>query len=327
VTTPRVSILVPAYNDAEFLPHGLESLRQQSFADFEVVISDDCSSDATRTIATSYAQADARFRVLTNVQNLGMTRNWNRALREARGEYVVKLDADDAFRPDALRALVAAMEGSERPAVVYCRTLSCNDALEPFASYLGDNALIVKRVNPLSVHVKRGHDWYQYALNDIQLWHSNAQIHRRATLLEMGGWDESWGCAADTDLILRVLERDEVVVHLPDAGVLYRHRAGSVSDLYRREAWLRWESALVHLESLTRYLARGGPVDLPMRKAWWRYWVQWNRLQKQGVAALDTLRVDIRDRLKARMNEVVPPPLRVRIEGRLRQWVWDRLHG
>lgn len=320
-------MLVPAFNDAEFLPQGLESLRTQSFTDFEVIVSDDCSSDATRDVAKHYAQSDARFRLVTNEQNLGMTRNWNRALREARGTFVVKLDADDALRQDALRALASAMDGPHSPAVVYCRALSCDESLQPFASYLGDSALIIKRVDPLSMHAKRGHDWYPYALEDIQLWHSNAQIHRRSTLLEMGGWDESWGCAADTDLILRVLERNEMVVHLPDVGVLYRHRVGSISDRYRREAWLSWESTLVHLLSMTRYAELGGPVNVAMRKAWWRYWAQWSRLQRQGLGALDSLRADIRDRLKARMPHVKPPPSRVRLEGSLRQWVWNRLHG
>lgn len=327
MTTPRVSVLVPAYNDAEFLPQGLDSLCLQSFTDFEVVISDDCSSDGTRAVAIHYAQSDARFRLVSNEQNLGMTRNWNRALREARGTYVVKLDADDALRPNALRALVSAMDGPHCPSVAYCRALSCDETLQPFASYLGDNALIIKRMDPLSMHAKRGHEWFAYALEDIQLWHSNAQIHRRSTLLEMGGWDESWGCAADTDLILRVLERNEMVVHLPDVGVLYRHRFGSISDRYRREAWLSWESTLVHLLSMTRYVAQGGQVNLAMRKAWWRYWAQWNRLQEQGVGVLDSLRTDIRDRLKARMQQITPPPRRVRLEGGLRQWVWDRLHG
>lgn len=320
-------MLVPAYNDAEFLTHGLESLRLQSFADFEVVISDDCSSDATASVAGAFIQADSRFRLVSNEQNLGMTRNWNRALREARGEYVVKLDGDDALRKDALQVLVSAMDGEHRPAVAYCRTLSCDETLQPFASYLGDSALIRNRLDPLSIHVKRGHDWYPYALDDIQLWHSNAQIHRRTSLLEMEGWDESWGCASDTDLILRVLERNEVVLHLPEVGVLYRHRTGSISDRYRRETWLLWESTLVHLLSMTRFAMRGGRIGVSMRKAWWRYWVQWNRLQSQEARALDTMRADIRDRLKARMHSVTPPPIRVRIEGAIRQWLWNRAYG
>ncbi len=83
--------------------------------------------------------------------------------------------------------------------VTYCRTLSCNENLEPFSSYRGDSAFIINKMEPLQRYVKLGYEWYAMSFSDIQLWHSNAQIHRRKNLLALGGWDETWGPAPRHD--------------------------------------------------------------------------------------------------------------------------------
>lgn len=322
MSQPLVSVIVPVFNDQAFLPESLASLEAQTFDDFEVIVSDDASSDGSVAVAESFAQRDARFRVSRNPVNLGMTRNWNAGLAATRGRYVVKLDSDDAFRPDMLQQLVAAMESDAAPVVAYCRALDCDARLEPYSSYSGEQALIRARIQPLQAHALKGHAWYRLCFDDFQLWHSNAQMHRRDTLLQMGGWDENWGCASDTDLELRVLERNQTVCHLPYAGVLYRHRPGSVSDQYRRQAWLAWESSLVHLGSLNRYHAMGGVVDTPMRKAWWRYWRNWQQLRGQGEGSLQALREDVRRNVIKQATAVASPPLRIRAEGQARQWAW-----
>jgi GT2 family glycosyltransferase len=326
MTLPLVSVVVPVFNDEVFLKTSLASLAAQTFTDFEVIVSDDASTDRSRSIAQAFAQRDARFQVRSNPVNLGMTRNWNAGLAAAQGRYVVKLDSDDAFRPETLQHLVAAMESELAPMVAYCRTLDCDARLEPFSSYLGEQALIRARMSPLQAHTLAGHAWYQLCFDDIQLWHSNAQMHRRETLQQMGGWDESWGCASDTDLILRVLEQDKRVCHITYAGVLYRHRPGSVSDQYRRQAWLQWESALVHLESLNRYATMGAKPSKALRKAWWRFWQNWQALQAGDAAPLQALREDVRTRLMQRAEHLAPPPVGIRMEGQVRQWVWNLLH-
>jgi glycosyltransferase involved in cell wall biosynthesis len=324
---PRVSVVVPAFNDEAFLATSLDSLGRQTLVDFEVIVSDDASVDGSRAIASEFVRRDSRFRLFVNPVNLGMTRNWNRALREAKGTYVVKLDADDSFRDETLAHLVAAMDGRQRPVAAYCRTVSCNAELEPLAPYLGEQALLRAQIDPQQAHCRAGHEWYRLSFDDFQIWHSNAQIHRRSVLMEMGGWDECWGCAADTDLILRVLERDEAVCHVPYLGALYRHREGSVSDQYRRQAWLAWESALLHLNSLHRYDLAGGRRTTVLRQAWWRYWQNWNTARRQGASALETLRPDSRERLMEQARQICPPPWAVRIEGYARQSLWRLKHS
>jgi glycosyltransferase involved in cell wall biosynthesis len=324
---PTVSVIVPVFNDEAFLRVALHSIAQQTFRNFEVIVCDDGSTDRSCEIARELSRDDRRFHLVANRDNVGMTRNWNRALEWASGRYVVKLDSDDALRAEALDVLVRAMEGPDRPVVAYCRTLDCDADLQPTGSYLGERAFVRARVDPLQCQCRNGHAWYELSFDDLQLWCSNAQIHRRDVLVEMGGWDESWGCASDTDLILRVLERDEAVSHIPYPGVLYRHRPGSVSAQYRDKAWLRWESCLIHLASMSRYHSRGGHMSSPLRRAWWRYWVNWQHLQARGEEDLVSLRSDARDRLLKQASQVKPLPTTIWIEGALRQGAWNLRHG
>lgn len=84
---PTISIGLPVYNGENFLEHALRSLQAQTFEDFEVVISDNASTDGTGDIAAGIAAEDARFRYLRNERNLGANPNYNRTFALARGRY------------------------------------------------------------------------------------------------------------------------------------------------------------------------------------------------------------------------------------------------
>jgi glycosyltransferase involved in cell wall biosynthesis len=92
---PQISICIPTYNNELFLQETLESVICQSYANFEVIIIDDCSTDRTAEIAQNYALHDVRVRFLANPTNLGMVHNWNRCLEMAQGTYVKFLFGDD----------------------------------------------------------------------------------------------------------------------------------------------------------------------------------------------------------------------------------------
>lgn len=107
---PRVSVIVPSYNHARFLRPAVESVVNQSFADWELVLVDDCSSDDSVAVARAFA--DPRIRVLTNENNLGTYGTQSRALEVAQGEYVAVLNSDDLWEPDKLRVQVEALDAA-----------------------------------------------------------------------------------------------------------------------------------------------------------------------------------------------------------------------
>lgn len=111
VKRPRVSVCIPTYNYARYLPEAVESVLAQDYSDFELLIIDDCSRDDTRDVGESYARKDDRVVFRVNGRNLGMVENWNLCLEQARGEYVKFLFGDDMLcRNDALGSMVESLD-------------------------------------------------------------------------------------------------------------------------------------------------------------------------------------------------------------------------
>ncbi|MBQ6985582.1 MAG: glycosyltransferase family 2 protein, partial [Oscillibacter sp.] len=99
---PAISVIVPVYQGEALLPGCVESVRRQTFDDWELLLIDDGSTDNSRTLCEHYAAGDARIRVLAQPRNLGVSAARNRGLQEARGDYVAFLDADDRYVPGTL---------------------------------------------------------------------------------------------------------------------------------------------------------------------------------------------------------------------------------
>jgi glycosyltransferase involved in cell wall biosynthesis len=99
---PKVSFGMPVYNGAQKIAQALDSVLAQSLADFEVVISDNASTDATSEICRDYERRDPRVRYFRNERNLGVARNYNRVFDLARGEYFKWTPHDDLLAPDFL---------------------------------------------------------------------------------------------------------------------------------------------------------------------------------------------------------------------------------
>ena len=114
---PQVSVVIPAYNAEKYLPETLGSLRAQTLTDWEALIVDDGSTDATAQIASAAAADDARFRVLTQ-ENAGVSAARNHGIREACGTYILFLDSDDLLERDALRAFTQALDETGADAAV-----------------------------------------------------------------------------------------------------------------------------------------------------------------------------------------------------------------
>jgi glycosyltransferase involved in cell wall biosynthesis len=107
---PLVSVLMPAYNAAAFLDLTIESVLNQKFSDFELLIIDDCSQDNTFEIANKWVLVDDRIQIIRNSSNLGIAGNRNKAVSLARGKYIAWQDADDISFPDRLALQSAYLE-------------------------------------------------------------------------------------------------------------------------------------------------------------------------------------------------------------------------
>jgi len=111
---PKVSISIPTYNGAPFLEECLESALCQTFADIEIVVVDDCSTDETFAIAEKFAKHDRRIKIFRNKNRLGLAQNWNRSIQYSTGEWIKFLFQDDSLRQDCIKSMLHAAASSKR---------------------------------------------------------------------------------------------------------------------------------------------------------------------------------------------------------------------
>jgi len=108
---PKVSVCIPTYNYARYLPEAIESVLNQRYGNYELIIIDDCSNDNSAEIIEQYSQLDKRIVYHINDSNKGMVNNWNICLQSARGDYIKFLFGDDVLSSDrVLEKMVAILD-------------------------------------------------------------------------------------------------------------------------------------------------------------------------------------------------------------------------
>jgi glycosyltransferase involved in cell wall biosynthesis len=119
---PAVTIGVPVYNSEKFLPETLRSIIAQTFSNFEVVISDNASTDGTQALCEAFARDDARVRYVRHPRNIGLPRNYNSLVGLARGRYFKWSSSNDLIQPRFLEACVPVLEANPDVVLAYPRT-------------------------------------------------------------------------------------------------------------------------------------------------------------------------------------------------------------
>jgi glycosyltransferase involved in cell wall biosynthesis len=120
---PRVSVGLPVYNGAAYVGQAIDSLLAQSFRNFELIICDNASTDATESICRGYAERDVRVQYHRNARNKGVGYNHSRAFELSSGEYFRWAGADDVVHERLLERCVAALDGDPSAVLAYPRTV------------------------------------------------------------------------------------------------------------------------------------------------------------------------------------------------------------
>jgi glycosyltransferase involved in cell wall biosynthesis len=233
-TSPLVSVLLPVHNGERFLAAALESIVGQTLHDLECLVVDDASTDASREIATRYAQRDARVRVLGSSTHRGLVAALNAAVAAASAPYLARMDADDIALPERLACQVRTLEGEPAWSVVGCRIRYLGSGLD-------------------SPSLARYVDWQNSVLSplDIErdLFVESPLVHptvvmRRDALDAVGGYrDRGW--PEDYDLWMRMLQPTGAAAKHPESLLIWRDHAGRLTRLapaYRLERFrqLKW---------------------------------------------------------------------------------------
>lgn len=198
--SPKVSILFPVYNVEKYLREAVDSILEQSFTDFEMIVLDDCSPDGSAAILDTYT--DPRIVRYRGEKNQGLANVLNVGMDMARGEYIARMDSDDISLPHRLQVQVDYLDS--HPEIDLC---SC--AMQLF----GDRTEVwVRDAEPEAVKFR--------ALFHSPILHASS-MWRRESFSDLR-FDQSYVPAEDYEMWTRALLAGKKIVNMPD--VLYRYR-------------------------------------------------------------------------------------------------------
>ena len=208
-----VTVLMAVYNGEKHLRCAIDSVLQQSFQQYELLIIDDASTDRTATILSSYEESDKRVRVLRNESNIGLTRSLNRGLEKSQGKYIARLDADDLCYPARLSTQVEYLESHPECTVLASQA----DLIDDKGSDLGRARLVFSSEKIVA-----------------QLFIYNPIVHstvmfRADRIKTLGGYDASLPRAQDYNLWFKVIGAKHKIETLNNPLVAHRMHSHRVT--------------------------------------------------------------------------------------------------
>ena len=222
---PVISVIIPAFNAEATLGETVESVLQQTFSDFELLIIDDGSSDRTPDISQSFRDYRLQYQ---RYENAGPATSRNRGAAIARGDYLSFIDADDRWTPDKLQQQWQALETHPDAAVAYSWT-----------NYIDEAGHLIRTGSHLDVTSDsngqpQATDVLAYLLLGDFLENGSNVLLRREAFERVEGFDPSLTVAHDWDLFLRLAAR-YFFICVPQAHIQYRLSKTSISSQIERQ--------------------------------------------------------------------------------------------
>jgi exonuclease VII small subunit len=242
-----VSVCIPTYNGEEFVVEAVASVLAQGFSDFELVVVDDGSKDATLDIVHSFA--DPRIRVFQNTERLGIPGNWNRCLTLAQRELFCLFHQDDVMLPDNLERKVEVLAADSMVSLVYSRAeLVVEDsAPTPPDEWMEKSA---------ADFIVEGDVYFRKLLFQGNLICAPTVVARRSLLLAVGGFDEALGFACDYEMWMKMCIEHRVAF-LSQPLVRYRWHGKNASHAYRFERGVD-DTVAAGRQAVQHYLQKTG---------------------------------------------------------------------
>jgi glycosyltransferase involved in cell wall biosynthesis len=229
---PLVSILIQAYNGERYVRECLDSALAQTYENFEIIFLDDHSTDGTAAIVKEYvareeATGSARLKYILPAKRLGIVEGRNELLRQAKGELLAWLDADDVYLPDKVKDEVEFLEAHEEFGVVYCQI-----------GYFYDSDGVAAAAAKIYRHrnVPRsgsGPEMFACLLEKMFITNT-AVMFRREIYKKLGGYRTDLGIVEDWEYFLRIAEAGYGIGFLDRDLVRYRLRSDSHTNFARQ---------------------------------------------------------------------------------------------
>lgn len=232
---PKISIIMVTRNRASFLPQAIKSAQNQSFTDWELIISDDDSTDATEAILAPLKAQNNRIKYHKNSPALGISGNRNKALSLSKSKYIAVLDSDDYW-------------------IDKNKLQKQYDFLENNPDYvlIGSNIKIIDEKGNFikeTIFASEDVEIRKKILKDNQIPHSTTLIREKA-IKKVGGYDEDLSCVEDLDLFLRLGQLGKFK-NLPEVTTAYTRHSNGAS--HKKKITMAWNHFRIVWKNLGKY--------------------------------------------------------------------------
>ncbi len=202
---PKISLIMSVYNGEDYLAEAVESVLNQTFREFELIVINDCSTDRTGEILSGFAEKDARVKVHTNEVNLRLPSSLNKAISYAQGKYIARMDADDICLPERLEKQYRFMEENPNTALSSCRFMTLKNGV--IASGGCGGKCDAESIKALLL-----------VTNPIL----HPGIIAKADVIRDLGYDKNFTCTEDMELWTRFVMAGYEVKIMPEYLMIYR---------------------------------------------------------------------------------------------------------
>ena len=219
----KVTVCIPTYNRSKFLAYAINSVLQQTYPNFELIVCDDASTDSTPEIVSQYR--DSRIRYLRHPQNMGRSRNMQSGFEAARGEYFIKFDDDDGLTPEFLEKTVAVLDAEASVDFVCTNHWIINHINQRIESATQDNSSRWGK-DKLNRGIIPDLLWQTFYYQSLQV---GSTLFRRDCLQAVNYLRPQADGCEDFDLLVRLALTGKQGYFLPEFLMEYRFHGGQTS--------------------------------------------------------------------------------------------------
>ncbi|MEO7975760.1 glycosyltransferase [Flavobacterium sp.] len=207
---PLISVIIPCYMQAQYLDEALTSVFTQTYKNWECIIVNDGSSDDTHEIAEKWLEKDSRYKYIYQ-KNKGVSAARNNGIGNAKGEFILQLDADDKIDSTLIEKVILRFDSSNCPQLIYCDV-----------TFFG----VMKGIYQLPT--------YSYKRLLVQNCFVICSAFKKSDWIAVGGYDENLKSFEDWDFWIRILNPQSTVVKISEELYFYRkHEKGSLTNNFR----------------------------------------------------------------------------------------------
>ena len=216
-TSPQISIILPTYNGEEYLSYSIQSILNQTYQDWELIIVNDCSTDQTSNIIKQFSMKDSRIKVITNKNNQKLPKSLNIGFSQARGKYLTWTSDDNEYYPAALEKMYNFLEENNDVGMVYANCLVVSENKEN--TFWGNKDATPE--NLLMTNVCGA-----------------CFLYRKSVAETIGEYNCNLFLAEDHDYWLRIRLKYKIE-RIPEELYLYRQHSKNLTNTRKKEAFYK----------------------------------------------------------------------------------------